>query len=141
MKSSSSTGTAGGHFEETTMTWPRYKLNYAFSEGTVFKDAKSSSEIMKHIDQVFAPCTADDGFKQVLKIFVTTQDKSLVQEVKKKLGDIANQIYGNSVLDPTREAFQEAIDVNIVYREDLDQWDYEQWTDKANIEAHEEVLF
>lgn len=123
--------------------WPRYKLNYAFNteESFNFFGAKSSERIHKHIEDYIKGCIPRDGLHEVLRLFVTTEDKNLAEEIKSHLKDIANEIYGESLRDGRREAFLEAIDINIVYREDLSKWDYEQWTDKDNIEAYETVLF
>jgi len=123
--------------------WPRYKLNYAFNTGQSFKffGAKSSDAIHKHIDNSIRGCTVEDGFHEVLRLFVTTDDKNLAEGVRNHLRYVANEIYGEDQRDGRREAFLEAIDINIVFRADLSQWDYDQWTDKCNIEATEDELF
>ena len=125
------------------MTWPRYKLNYAFNtrEHLIFQDVRSSEEVIRKVSLEFKACRREEALHIMLSVFLTSEIKKVVQEVKTYLISIANEIYGNVPLDGDREAFLEAIDINIVYCESLSRWDYDQWTLKENLESSEEELF
>ena len=125
------------------MTWPRQKLNYAFntSDFYMFKDAKSISEVISYISEVSKSWNKENAIHEVLKIFLTSESEEIVIETKKLLESIANEIYGESCLEAKREIFFEAVEINIVYQEDLSKWDYEQWCLAECIEPSEEELF
>ena len=122
--------------------WPRYLLNYAFnsSDFKMFKEVKQEDEVLEYINSRIAnPATT--GLHEILKLFVTSEYEKPITAIKEKLKDIANDLYKDNVLDGEREAFLEAIDINIVYVPCISDWDYDQWTLKENIESAEEELF
>ena len=122
--------------------WPRYLLNYAFnsSDFKMFKEVKQEDEVLEYINScIVNPPTT--GLHEILKLFVTSEYEKPITAIKEKLKDIANDLYKDNVLDGEREAFLEAIDINIVYVPCISDWDYDQWTLKENIESAEEELF
>jgi len=125
------------------MTWPRQKLNYAFNTGDfhMFKEATVLSEVTSYISEVSKCWNQENAVHEVLKIFLTSESEEIVTETKKMLESIANEIYGESLLEAKREIFFEAVETNIVFQEDLSKWDYEQWSLAECIEPTEEALF
>lgn len=124
------------------MSWPRYLLNYAFNTNDfkMFKEIKQEDEVLEYINSHMVNPTTT-GLHEVLKLFVTSEYEKPIKAIKEKLRTIANGLYRDNVLDGEREAFLEAIDINIVYVPCISAWDYDQWTLKENLEAKEEELF
>jgi len=120
------------------MTHPRYKLNYGFNHGALIH---KSSLVIDDIEKLAETATPENGLHGVLNIFLLTDDKKLAQDAKDKLTAIANSLYGENPLDVRREAFLEAVDINIVCVEDQSLWDLEQWCLKKHLEPTEDPLF
>ena len=107
----------------------------------MFKEATVLSEVTSYISEVSKCWNQENAVHEVLKIFLTSESEEIVTETKKMLESIANEIYGESLLEAKREIFFEAVETNIVFQEDLSKWDYEQWSLAECIEPTEEALF
>lgn len=124
------------------MTWPRYKLNYAFNHGAKVYTQDEQEEFLKFIEDFDHNATRENALHEVLQIFfLTSQDESLAMLAKSKLNAIADKIYGHDVQDGRKEAFFEAVETNIVYVKSLDDWDVEQWCMKSDLDPEEVELF